>query len=298
MNNLLSKYKDGNYIVRIYKDGTKIRTNKKDTFTPEFPEGIDCTITTKCDGNCSWCYLNCNENGIHGDLTDPIFDTLHSGIELAINANDCSHPGLEDFLIRMKNKGVIINITINQRHLNSNIEKLKNWQKRELIWGIGVSLSDSTSNTFIEDINKLNNVVIHVIDGCFTKQDLENLKDNNLKLLILGFKHVGRGIDYYNKNKNFIDNNIQFLREHLYDYRKNFGGFGFDNLSNENLHIRELVGEEKWNLRHIGDEGEFTYFLDCVNKKFAVSSMETEMFDMLDNIDDMFHFIRKKQGYE
>lgn len=298
MASLLAKYKNGNYIVRLYKDGTKIRVNDEDNFTPEFPEGIDCTITTKCDGNCGWCYLNCNENGIHGDLTDPIFDTLHPGIELAINANDCSHPGLEDFLVRMKNKGIIVNITINQRHLNSNIEKLKNWQTRELIWGIGISLADSSSNTLIEDINKLNNTVLHVIDGCFTKHDLENLKDKNLNLLVLGFKHKGRGNDYYNKNKGFIDSNIQFLKEHLYDYRKNFSGFGFDNLATENLEIRKLVGEEKWSRQHMGDEGEFTYFIDVINKKFAVSSMETEMFDMLDNTKDMFRFIRKKQGYE
>lgn len=34
------------------------------------------------------------------------------------------------------------------------------------------------------------------------------------------------------------------------------------------------------------------------NEKFAVSSMETEQFDMLDNVDDMFNFVREKQNIQ
>ena len=52
------------------------------------------------------CYLSCTEDKPHADLTNPIFDTVHPGTEMAINANDMTHPGLEDFLIKMKDKGV------------------------------------------------------------------------------------------------------------------------------------------------------------------------------------------------
>lgn len=305
MPKLLAKYQNGNYTVRLYSDGTKIRYNDLDNLTPEFAESMDVTITTVCSGVpgydngnlCEYCYLCCGPHGKHADLTNPIFDTIHAGTEMAINANDLTHPGLEDFLIKMKNKGVFVNITINQKHLTPNIDKLKDWQDRELIWGIGVSLTNSADPSFIDNISKLNNVVVHVIDGCFTKEDIENLKGHDIKLLILGFKHKGRGVDYYNDHKEEVDNNIAFLRDHLLDYKQEFNGFGYDELACIDLDMRSKVGEEKWALYHMGNEGEFTYFYDSCSNKFAVSSMETTMYPALDSFDAMFKEVRKMQGF-
>lgn len=296
---LLAKYKNGNYTVRLFSDGTKIRQNNLDNFTPDFAESMDITITTKCNGNCEWCYLCCNENGVHADLNQPFFDTVHAGTEMAINGNDLSHPDLENFLIRMKDKGVLVNMTVNQKHLHPHINTLIDWQKRNLIWGIGISLTNSNDTNLYEDIQKLDNVVIHVIDGLFTKEDIENMKDNHIKLLILGFKHVGRGIEYYNLHKEEVDGNIDYLDKHIKEYANNFDNIGFDTLSSEDLHMREKVGEKVWSLYHMGSEGEFTYFIDAVNKKYAVSSMEIEnnQYDILDNVDDMFKEVRKKQGF-
>lgn len=297
---LLAKYKNGNYYVKLYNDGTKVKYNNLDNFIPEFAESMDITITTKCDGHCSYCYLNCTENGKHADLTNPIFNNAHPGTELAINANDLSHPRLEEFLVKMKNKSVIVNITINQKHLLKNVEKLKYWQSKKLIWGIGVSLIDSSDPVFIKTLACLNNTVIHVIDGCFTKKDIENLSGHNLKILILGFKHKGRGLDYYNMHKKDVESNIAFLRNHLYDYRNKFNGFGFDNLATEDLNIRELVGEDKWSTNHMGNEGEFTYFIDLVNMQYAISSTETEYIFPItkdDTLDTMFKHIRKLSNY-
>ena len=301
MPKLLAKYQNGNYTVRLYSDGTKIRYNDLDNLTPEFAESMDVTITTVCNGHCNYCYLNCTEQGVHADLTNPIFDTVHAGTEMAINANDLTHPGLEDFLIKMKDKGVFVNITINQKHLTPNIDKLKDWQDRELIWGIGVSLTNSADPTFIDNISKLKNVVVHVIDGCFTKDDIENLKGHDIKLLILGFKHKGRGVDYYNDHKEEVDNNIAFLRDHLLDYKQEFNGFGYDELACIDLDMRSKVGEEKWALYHMGAEGEYTMFLDASSKTYAISSMETENIFPLkdtDTMDTIFKHIRKVAGHD
>ena len=196
----------------------------------------------------------------------------------------------------MKDKGVFVNATINQLHLISNIDKLKDWQERKLIWGIGISLVNSKDKKFIEAIKQLKNVVVHTIDGCLTKEDLENLADNDIKLLILGFKHKGRGLDYYKAHKEEVDNNIAYLKEHLYDYKSKFCGFGFDNLANDHLGIRERVGENKWSIYHMGEEGEFTFFVDAVNKTYSISSMETEhIFPIEENdtLDTMFHKVRE-----
>jgi len=298
---LLAKYQNGNYTVKIYDDGTKIRYNDLDNLTPAFAESMDVTITEKCDGGCEYCYLGCTMKGKHADLNNPILDTVHAGTEMAINANDCSHPQLDEFLERMKSKGVIVNMTINQKHLHKNLDRLKNWQNNQLVWGIGVSLTDSSDPNLITDIKQLKNVVLHVIDGCFSKEDIENLKGHDIKLLILGFKHKGRGIDYYNTHKDEVDNNIAFLRDHLYDYKQDFDGFGFDNLAIEDLEMIKKVAPEQWSLYHMGSEGEFTYFLDLVNNKYAVSSMETEnIFPIEENdtLDTMFKHIRKIQGFE
>lgn len=295
---LLAKYKNGNYTVRLYDDGTKIRNNSLDNFKPDFAESIDVNITEKCNGTCEYCYLCCTEKGKHGDLSNPIFNTAHAGTEIAINANDMTHPGLENFLIKMKNKKVVVNITINQKHLKDNIKKLKDYQNKQLIWGIGISLTNSKDSILWE--NELKNTVIHVIDGCLSKEDLENLADHNLNLLILGFKHKGRGIDYYNNHKTEINKNIKYLDEHIMEYTKRFNGVGFDTIASSNLHIKDKVGPEKWALHHMGEEGEFTFFFDLVNSKYSISSMETEkIFDVQpeDTFDTMFTRIRTEAGF-
>lgn len=295
---LLAKYKNGNYTVRLFDDGTKIRMNDLDNLTPDFAESMDVTITEKCNGGCEYCYLNCNMDKPHADLTNPIFDTVHPGTEMAINANDMTHPGLEAFLIKMKEKGVFVNITINQKHLKDNVETLKNWQNRQLVWGIGVSLTNSSDSILWE--NGLKNVVIHVIDGCFTKEDLENMADHNLKLLMLGFKHKGRGVEYYEKHKDEVDANIDYLDKHLMENKDRFNGVGFDTLATIDLHMEEKVGPEKWALHNMGSEGQYTMFFDSVHNKFAISSMETELFDLEpgDTFDTIFHKVRKKAGHE
>lgn len=295
---LLAKYQNGNYTVRLFDDGTKFRINDLDNLTPSFAESIDLTVTEKCNGNCRWCYLNCTEDKPHADLTNPILDTVHAGTEIAINANDMTHPGLEDFLIKMKDKGVFVNITINQKHLKQNVEKLRDWQNRKLVWGIGISLTDSTDSILWE--NGLKNTVIHVIDGCFSVTDLDNLADHNIKLLILGFKHKGRGVEYYKSYKEEVDANINYLDKHLMENKDRFNGIGFDTLATIDLHIQEKVGPEKWALHNMGNEGEYTMFIDLVHNKYAISSMETELFDIKseDTFDSIFHKVRQKAGHE
>lgn len=301
MAKLLAHYKNGNYNVKLFDDGTKIRYNNLDNLTPEFAESNDIEITNCCDGGCEYCYMNCTPQGKHANLHHPIFDTIHSGVEIALNGNDLTHPDLEDFLIRMKDKGVICNLTVNQKHLHKNIEKLKDWQDRKLIWGIGVSLTDSTDKTLIEDMNILKNTVLHVIDGLFTKQDMENLKNNNIKVLILGYKMVGRGIPYYNAHKKEIDANIEYLKKELFPHKKYFNGLAFDNLSIEHLDVQNQVSEESWNLHNMGNEGEYTFFISLPDNTYAISSLESDnIFPIkdIDTFDTMFQHIRKVAGHD
>lgn len=290
---MLSHYKNGNYDVILLEDGTKIRYNKLDNLTPSFAESIDCTITTKCDGGCEYCYLECNNNGIHADLNQPFFDTLHRGQELALNGNDLTHPELIGFLAKMKEKGVICNLTVNQKHFLRCPELLKTLVDNDLIHGIGISLTDSNDKRLYKELERFPNAVIHTIDGLLTKEDIDNISDKGIKILILGYKIIGRGVEYFNRHELDIDNNVKYLRDNIEEISKHFAVVSFDNLSLQHLDMKSKLSEKKWDALYMGNEGQYTFFIDAVNKKFAVSSLAEKKYDLMNSIDDMFKKVRE-----
>ena len=160
---LLNEYINGNYKVRLFSDGTKIRFSNDDEFHPEFPESIDLKITNKCDLGCLMCHEKSTPTGKNADLNHPLFESLTSGTELAIGGgNPLEHPELISFLRRMKEKGVICNITINQIHLMKNLDLIQNLIEERLIYGLGVSIINDLS------LNDVITFVIKIIMLLFT----------------------------------------------------------------------------------------------------------------------------------
>lgn len=290
---MLAHYKNGNYDVILLEDGTKIRYNNLDNLTPSFAESIDCTITTKCDGGCEYCYLECNNNGVHADLSQPFFDTLHRGQELALNGNDLTHPELVEFLTRMKEKGVICNLTVNQKHFLRYPNHLKALVDADLIHGVGISLTDSSDERLYKELKRFPNAVIHTIDGLLTKEDIDNMSDKDIKMLILGYKIIGRGVDYWRDHMLDIRRNIKYLGDNIDEIAKHFAVVSFDNLSLQHLDMKSKLSEKEWDALYMGDEGQYTFFIDAVNKKFAVSSLTEEKYDLMDSVDDMFRKVRE-----
>lgn len=290
---MLAHYKNGNYNVILLEDGTKIRYNKLDNLIPSFAESIDCTITTKCDGGCEYCYLECNNNGVHADLSQPFFDTLHKGQELALNGNDLTHPELTGFLTKMKERGVICNLTVNQKHFLRYHELLKALMDTNLIHGIGISLTDSSDERLYKELKRFPNAVIHTIDGLLTKEDIENMSDKGIKILILGYKIIGRGVDYWRNHVLDIRHNIKYLGDNIDEIAKHFAVVSFDNLSLQHLDMKSKLSEREWDALYMGDEGQYTFFIDAVNEKFAVSSLTEEKYDLMDSVDDMFRKVKE-----
>ena len=136
---LLSRYQNGNYIVKIYSDGTKIRIGG-DVLEPEFPESIDLKITNRCPYNCPFCYANSTPNGRHGDILNLAFlDTIQAGTELAIGGGSVMcHPNIIQFLEKCKRLGIIANITVNQPEYMQNKYRIDEWQKTGLVKSIGI----------------------------------------------------------------------------------------------------------------------------------------------------------------
>ena len=240
-------YKNGNYMVYINPEtGDKIRNSRGNKFMPSFAENCDVTITERCDGQCAFCYAGCTPDGKHGDLNAKFLDTLHPYTELAINGNDMSHPDLIPFLEKMKARMVFVNVTINQKHFEQHFELIKDLQQKGLIKGVGVSLNKTTSQ-FIQRVKSVRNVVIHVINGIVTRDDWYNLQNNDLDVLILGYKTTGRGDDYLCKNQGKVERNQEWLRESLPLSFNKFRTVEFDNLAMEQLDVQSMVSEDLWN---------------------------------------------------
>ena len=92
----------GNYLVKIFKDGSKVRFTLDDYYNPSFPESIDIKITNYCDNNCPMCHEKSSVNGNHGNLDALFLKTLTKGTELAIGGgNPFAHPDLENFLLNI-----------------------------------------------------------------------------------------------------------------------------------------------------------------------------------------------------
>ena len=73
---------------------------------------------------------------------------------MALNGNDLTHPQLREFLEYLKSKKVIANITVNQRHFLKKFDFIKELVENKLIYGVGVSLSDSSENILYEYLEK------------------------------------------------------------------------------------------------------------------------------------------------
>lgn len=174
------------------------------------------------------------------------------------------------------------------------IKKLVN---EKLIYGLGVSLVTPTEN-FIKLIKQYPNAVIHVINGVLKPSDIQALENNNLKILILGYKHLRRGDDFYDIDHENIEIRQSWLYENLSNIIEKFNVVSFDNLAIEQLNARRLMTDEEWNEFYMGDDGTMTYYIDMVERKFAKSSTAAfdKRYDLLDSVDEMFEQIISQQS--
>lgn len=294
--NIIGRYQNGNYIVTLLNDGTKIRENDLDFFEPAFAENCDVKITDKCDGGCAFCYEGCTTNGKHGDILNYKFlDTLHPYTELAINGNDLSHPDLITFLHRMKEKKIIVNMTVNQIHFDRSYDFIRSLINKDLIYGLGISLREPTVE-FVKQVKRIPNAVIHTINGILSYEDYKILKDNGLKVLILGYKQLRRGVDYYDANEVDVCKKQDWLYDNLAEILNHFEVVSFDNLAIEQLDVKRLLSEDQWSEFFMGQDSEFTFYIDMVEGTFGKNSLATERYPIMDNVDDMFEKIRLKRS--
>lgn len=303
MSNWVS-YINGNYKVLINLDnGTKIRTNNLNTFEPTTVESFDLKITNQCDRGCKFCHENSTLNGKHGDLFAASFlDSLHPYTEIAVGGgNPLSHPDLEKFLIKCKERKFIPSMTVNQIHFEKEYDRIKKLIDEKLIYGLGISLVKVTAD-FIAKVQSIPTAVIHIINGISTSDDFYKLGNKNIKILILGYKEVRRGDELYKKDQISIDKKKDTLYSLLPTIIEDkwFNVVSFDNLALKQLDVKRFLSDKEWESFYMGDDGidgkgtSSSMFIDLVERKFAKNSCDLNRYDLLNTVEEMYSFLYKK----
>lgn len=291
---LLARYKNGNYTVTIFDDGTKIRENDLDFLDAEFPESMDCKITNRCPMGCPMCHEKSTPDGDHGDIMHAEFvNKLRKGTEMAIGGGAVtSHPDLVPFLRKLKEVGVLPSITVHQKEFIGNYDLIDMLVKEKLIYGLGVSFS-SFDDEFWDKVTKANpNLVVHLIAGIHGGDVFKYFADKNVKILVLGYKDFGRGHNLLEKAGGIINAQLIWLKNNLQDLLSKYAVISFDNLAIEQLDVKSVLTDEQWKEFYQGNDGTHTMYVDLVKKQFAKTSTSTERYPLLSNIDDMFKIIK------
>jgi len=280
---MIHSYINGNYQVNIGEDGTKTRVSLDGTFIPKRVETLDINISNKCSVGCKYCYINATSTGEDGDIDllddmDIPYDT-----ELAVNYNGF-HPQMEEFT-RWYSKQRIVNITVNNALLSNSIEvkRIQSWIDSEKVKGIGIS-----TNKFIPCAKLVsNNIVYHTIVGITPTSEIVKMLEANQKVLVLGFKQIGRGEAIQLNIKEWDITSILNVGN---------GILSFDNLALEQLDIENKIPSKVWEEHYMGDDGIASFYIDLVTKSFSKSSLDSASFklDFEDlKISEMYRIIRR-----
>ena len=311
MSELIHHYQNGNYRVKLWDDGTKIREGDyagDGPLIPDFPENCDIKITNWCDNPiCErYCHEQSNFKGEHGDLLRlfRLLRTAAPGMECAFGGGSTlSHPGLLELLRLLKNETELIcNVTVNGYHLASQFELIEYMLNEKLIYGMGISFNAAAQREFPYNrlINLTGNMVYHLIAGIHTINDAKWICEARYKpkILVLGYKEFGNGVGYYAQHKNQVDANLyQWLTKihTLIGYKDLI--LSFDNLAVEQLKIRRFFDEEGWNRFYQGDDGFTNLYVDAVKKEYAISSRSPNKHKLKDEdtFASIFEVVRKEK---
>ena len=293
------QYTNGNYNVVInLDDGTKLRYHDGDTpFIPSRPESLDVKISNQCNHNCSFCHEDSRIDGkvaTLGAMTNFV-NSIPPYTEIAVGGGNLmeSYIHTEVFLSMLKEVKAIPSITVRQDDFIKYFDIIQEWKDKHLIYGIGVSLTNASDYRLYRCMDKCPTAVLHVIAGLLTEQDYQMLAGSNIKMLILGYKKIRRGLKRFLSSSEEIHQNIVDLESHFDDFKNDFAIVSFDNLALEQLRMRAHVLPQDWNKYYMGDDGEYTFYVDLVEEKFAQSStnLDRHKIDEM-TVTEMFNVIR------
>ncbi len=276
------RYRNGDYDVALYPDGTKVRENSLDSLSPDFPESMDVKLTNFCDNTDTGCMAHCHErsnpSGAHGDLALGLefLSTWQAGCECAFGGGSTlSHPDIVPFLRSVKDIGLVSNATVSAFHTQRQMDLLLSLIGDGLVHGVGCSFASGTDPAALAPLAGATcNLVFHLIAGVNTVGDLRVLVDSfdRPKVLVLGYKRHGNGVGYYGRNGAEVDANIAGWRIGLHAFFGSDFTLSFDNLAIEQLSVRRFFTDADWAEFYQGDDGFASMYCDLVARQCAVSS--------------------------
>ncbi len=315
-------YKNGNVAVTIDFDGTKTcEWPDGEEAVYDLPTSCDMKITNHCDlgdvyndagelvsrsKTCEFCHEMSNNKGKHADLEKvwEIWKEAAPGSELAIGGgNPLDHPDLLTFLYRLKSVKVIANMTVNFYHTRRYQEMIKTLQREKLIHGLGLSYRGVTSLYVLPNID-YSNVVFHMILGVHDYNDCKevikwcNARDIKPKILLLGYKTYGNGLDYYTQG---IELKLEQWKKDIINLLGKDGlTVSFDNKALAQLEMKKVLSQKAWDEFYMGDEGTSTLYFSAVDNKFAMNSTSPTLYDVYPGITpkDMLNIIRDEVSKE
>lgn len=285
---IIAQYKNGDTLVTMYSDGTKVRDVSNGT-RAEFPESIDVKITNWCDAGCAFCHENSTTRGKHANLqpTIDLLKQLPKGVEIAIGGgHPLSHPDFDDFVRELSNHGIICNVTINEHHFKKELPRIERLVGNKHIYGVGYSYSKIPCDWDYEHL------VQHVIIGVTPYSEIDRITKVSKKILLLGFKKfTGRGDIFYKKKNEIVDKNIQSWYAGLF-YAIKEAHISFDNLAISQLNPRRVfVSQEDYDNMYMGEDGSYSMYIDAVNQEYSVSSTGVERIKFGNSISQMFSHV-------
>lgn len=294
-------YENGNYTTILnLNNGTKIRYNDEDKLIPSRPESIDVKITNQCNHGCLFCHEASVPNGKQASYENmkKFAQSLAPYTEIAVGGgsltNDWKHT--QYFLEELQKVKAIPSITLHQEDFIEYSDIIEDWYLNGLIYGIGVSLSDAKDEELYKTLSYFPTAVIHVIAGLFSEKDFNYIANRGYKLLVLGYKKFRRGSNYYVNNRQQLKENLKWLKDNFIEISSSFNVLAFDNLALEQLNVCNEISKKDWEQFYMGDDGQFTFYVDLVESTYAKNSRSMIRFrDDNFNINEMFKDIQRRK---
>ena len=256
----------------------------------EYPDSIDLKITNHCDlaHICQYCHESSTREGEHADpkYLSRLISVLKGGTEIAIGGGDpLSYPILGDILgdIFYNMSPLYPSITVNQLHLKRYFNKLDEFTDTGLIYGLGVSYrQDKFDGKTFDLIKDYPHTVWHFILGVHTVEDVKKVLDwdPSAKILLLGYKNIGRGASFFDRE---VEENIQQWGWQIREFLDEAGVVSFDTLALQQLNLKRFFSSQLWQQLFMGEEGQFSMYIDAVNQTAAKSSFSEEQVPFKEN---------------
>ena len=281
-------------VIHDKTDGSRLRWSPEPYDKALTPELVDVKDTDYCPYGCAFCYQGSTRKGRHAPLEDivKILDQLADMkvFEVAIGGGEpAMHPRFAEIAMAAQERDITFNFTCYGLDWLKNTSILDVLRKNSGFdgpgFGIGVSVHDARDLVKAERLkehlikNKIHSQVIaQTVVGATPPEVMDKLLDiafsKRISMLLLGYKTVGRGVDF--RPHNTDDSHLRALLEKSRKKILEASSYTSFTLSVDtaflDLHGPILDEMEVPHILRASPEGKFSMYVDAVNRTCGPSS--------------------------